>query len=825
MSAQPKYFQQTSNERSAAPYIPYSSHVSPNTIVTKDGDFVRTWRVGGISFETTDPQDILIRKEQLNTLYRSIGSNHVALWSHNVRRRTTDRLDAPFNNDFCRKLNDKYYDSFTGYRMMANELYLTLVYRPNPGRLAKAISKSGRRKPHEILNDQKAAIGKLDELAYQVEASMRRYDLEELRTYEDDKGAQCSEMLTFLHFLVTGEWQKVRVPKAPLNEYIGNAWIFAGTETIELRTPTRVRYAQGLDFKDYTSHTEPGLLNGLMYEDYEYVITQSFSFLSRRDGKEFLARQQKQLANSEDGSATQIQEMTDAIDELTQGQFSMGQYHFSLMIFGDSVEEVVRNRTSAMAIVQDLGFIAALVNTATDACFFAQLPCNWRYRPRVAGLTSRNFAGLCSMHNFAMGKRDDNPWGQAVTLLKTPSGQPLYFNFHFTRDDEDAYDKKVLGNTRIIGQSGSGKTVLMGFLLAQSQKYRPRSPTGYTDVFFDKDRGAELVIRRVGGKYLAIKNSQPTGFNPFQMEPTEDNISFLEGLVKVLASDNGSARVSASDEIRIGTAIRTVMRMPAELRRISTLLQNITEGTGREERENSLVKRLSKWCADDGNGKTGALAWVLDCPRDDIDFTTHSCYGFDGTDFLDNEQIRTPIAMYLLHRMEGIIDGRRFIYWMDEAWKWVDDAAFAEFAGNKQLTIRKQNGLGVFATQMPSSLLNSKIASQLVQQCATEIYLPNPKADFHEYTDGFKVSESEFEIIKSLQEDSRMFLVKQGHQSAIARLDFGAGFDDELAILSGSSDNTELLDEIMAEVGEDPDVWEPIFHQRRKERVLKSKGV
>ncbi|MBD4223050.1 type IV secretion protein C, partial [Xanthomonas citri pv. citri] len=91
--------------------------------------------------------------------------------------------------------------------------------------------------------------------------------------------------------------------------------------------------------------------------------------------------------------------------------------------------------------------------------------------------------------------------------------------------------------------------------------------------------------------------------------------------------------------------------------------------------------------------------------HDQIDFTTHTTYGFDGTDFLDNEDVRTPISMYLLHRMESVIDGRRFIYWMDEAWKWVDDDAFSDFAGNKQLTIRKQNGLGVFATQMPSSLL------------------------------------------------------------------------------------------------------------------------
>jgi len=361
----------------------------------------------------------------------------------------------------------------------------------------------------------------------------------------------------------------------------------------------------------------------------------------------------------------------------------------------------------------------------------------------------------------------------------------------------------------------------MNTLLMQVQKYKTNAPLGFTSVFFDKDEGAKLCIKAIGGKYLSIKNGVPTGFNPFQMEKSEENILFLEKLVRALVSGEGQ-RVTTSDELRISQAVRTVMNMPAGLRRLSTVIQNMTEGTDKEDRENSIVKRLSRWCYDDGNGRQGPFAWVLDCPTDVIDFTTHSNYGFDGTHFLDNADVRTPIAMYLLHRMESVIDGRRFIYWMDEAWKWVDDEAFAEFAGNKQLTIRKQNGFGVFATQMPSSLLNSKIASALVQQVATEIYLPYPKADYQEYTNGFKVSDAEFEIIKNMGEESRMFLIKQGHQSMIGHLDL-AGFDDELAILSGSIDNVELLDAITAEVGDDPNVWLPVFHKRRKARVASSK--
>ena len=820
-AARPKYARQIDAERSIAPFIPYSNHVSPTTLVTKAGDYLRIWKVEGITHETTDADDLQVRLDQLNTILRGIATSNIAVWTHNVRRKVSDRLESSFDDTFSRELDSKYYARLSGHRMMANELYLTIVYRPVVGRAERGAIRAARRSIEVIRDDQRQAIQHLDEIALQVNAGLRRYGLEALGVYTDPRGVECSRALEFLNFLVSGEFQKVRLPRGPIDSYLGNAYLFMGTDTVEIRGPTSRRFAQGVDFKDYPEYSEAGMLNELMHSTCEYVITQSFSFKGRAEAVKALKTQQNQLRASEDGSLTQIVEMEHAIDALTQGQFAMGEYHFSLFVHADAIPQLQKDVAGVMAVLKDCGFLASKITTATDAAFYAQLPANWEYRPRIATLTSRNFAGLASLHNYASGKRDNNPWGQAVTLLQTPSGQPLYFNFHASKEDEDSFDKKLLGNTRIIGMSGSGKTALMNFLLSQAQKFGKRAPDGFTTVYFDKDRGAELTIRATGGKYLPLANGVPTGFNPFQMEPTEANIDFLERWTAELcrSSDAGESkdRLSATDIQRISHAVRTVMRMPRELRSITTVTHNIPEGITREERENSLVKRLEKWC------RGQPLGWVADCPEDVLDFDSHTNYGFDGTAFLDNPVIRTPLSSYLLYRMEQAIDGRRLIYFMDEAWKWVDDDAFADFADNKQLTIRKQNGLGVFATQMPSSLLKSKCGASLVQQCATEIYLPNPKADRSEYMDGFKLSEAEFDIVRSLAEDSRMFLVKQGHRSAVARLDLG-GLDDELAILSGTTDNIELLDRVIEEHGDDPDVWLPIFHSRRKARVAGSRG-
>ena len=83
--------------------------------------------------------------------------------------------------------------------------------------------------------------------------------------------------------------------------------------------------------------------------------------------------------------------------------------------------------------------------------------------------------------------------------------------------------------------------------------------------------------------------------------------------------------------------------------------------------------------------------------------------------------------------------------------------------------------------------------------------------------DGFKLTEAEFNIVRSMGENSRLFLVKQGHRSAIGRLDL-AGLGDVLDVLSGTTDNVELLDGIRAAVGDDPAAWLPVFHEQLARR-------
>ena len=502
---------------------------------------------------------------------------------------------------------------------------------------------------------------------------------------------------------------------------------------------------------------------------------------------------------------SQVEAMEGALNDLINGDFVLGEYHYSLAVLGDTLDEVSKSVAKARTQLADAGFQTALIDLVADAAWFAQLPGNWRYRPREAKLTSRNFCGLACLHNFATGKRDGNPWGEAITIVKTPSGQPLYLNFHVTPDKKDSLDEKALANTQIIGQAGAGKTVLELFLLAMAMKY------GITAVLYDKDRGTEIAIRAMGGIYTVFRRGEQTGLNPFQMEPTEAVLDFWERLVRKLV-DIG-VPLPARDELDISRAVREVARMDKPLRRLSMVRQLLpTVG------ENSLHARLAKWCAG------GRLGWVFDNPTDRIDLACSGLFGFDDTELLDDAEVSTPVTMYLLHLTENLIDGRRFIYVMTEFWKRLSDPVFTDFAKNKQKTIRKQNGLGIFDTQSPADVLRSEIASALIEQSATFFFLPNPRADYDDYVCGFKLTEAEFNIVRNLGENSRLFLVKQGHRSAIGRLDL-AGLGDVLDVLSGTTDNVELLDTIRAQVGDAPEDWLPVFHEQLARRRTANGGL
>jgi len=797
-------------DTSIADFIPLSSHVSPHVVKTTGGDFLIVWRLDGLPFVGREEWELEHKHNTFNRMLQTLRAPdfvNVAFWVHDIRRRGRVDIRSKYDQVFNQQMSDEYYDRLSSQKIMQNELYLTMIYRPIMvgKKFVERSSDIGR-----LQSEQDQSINKLMELAGNVEAVLKDYAPHRLSMYEADNGVVFSEVLTFFGYLLNRIDEPVPVLRASVNEYlpVSRHMFSAKSGDYVINTPSgRNHYGAILNIKEYTDGTYPGILNGLKYLDFEYVITHSFSPMGRQDALKVLERTKGMMISSGDKAVSQISEMDHAMDQVASGNFVLGEYHFIMALYAEDQKTLSQNLATTRAELSNAGFVSTKEDLAVCSSFYSQLPANWKYRTRLANVSSLNFLGLSPLHNFATGKRDNNPWGECLTVLQTTNGQPYYFNFHATHPAENSLGEKAIGNTMVIGKSGTGKTALINFLLSQVQKYEP-APTIF---FFDKDRGAEIFVRACGGNYLALDNGKPTGFNPFQCERNDANVQFLGDLIKVLA---GKTSYTAREEEDIFRAVESMLDMPMHLRSMSNFQKSLPNMG-----DDGLYARLRKWTT--GN----TLGWVFDNPTDIIDLQRANIIGFDYTDVIDNVEVRVPVINYLLHRLEELIDGRPLIYVMDEFWKILDGGgALKEFAKNKQKTIRKQNGLGIFATQSPEDALASDISAALIEQTATLILLPNPSASREDYMEGLKLTEAEFEVVVSLDERSRSFLVKQGHGSTVCQLNL-RGMDDALAVISASTDNIEILDKVLndqsqrLEVDRDeltPEEWLPAFYENRK---------
>ncbi|MCW4453851.1 VirB4 family type IV secretion/conjugal transfer ATPase [Flavobacterium sp. MXW15] len=791
-------------------FIPLSSHVAPSVVKTTGGDYLLTWHLEGLPFVGREEWDLEHRHNTFNRLLQTLRAPdfvNVAFWVHDIRRRRRIDTRNKFDQKFNQELSDAYFTSLSAQKLMQNDLYLTMLYRPVvTGK--RFVEKSADTSKLQAEQDQ--AVAKLMELASNVEAVLKEYSPYRLGMYEASNGIVFSETLEFFGYLINRIEEPVPVLAAPVHDYLPVSRHMFSTKTGDfvVSTPSGgQQFGAILNVKEYADSTYPGILNGLKYLDFEYVITHSFSPMGRHDALKVLERTKGMMVSSGDKAVSQIVELDYAMDQLASGNFVLGEYHFIISIYAENQDKLSQQVAATRAELSNAGFVSAKEDIAVTASFYSQIPANWKYRTRLANLSSLNFLGLSPLHNFAGGKKSNNPWGDCVTTLQTTNGQPYFFNFHATHPGENSLGEKAIANTMVIGKSGTGKTALINFLLSQVQKLDP----GPTIFFFDKDRGAEIFVRACGGNYLALENGQPTGFNPFQCERNEANIQFLAELIKVLA---GKSAYSAREEEDIYRAVENMLDTPPHLRNM-TNFQKSLPNMG----DDGLYARMRRWTA--GN----ALGWVFDNPVDTIDLQKANIIGFDYTDIIDNPEVRVPVINYLLHRLEALIDGRRLIYVMDEFWKILDGkGGLKEFAKNKQKTIRKQNGLGIFATQSPEDALASDISAALVEQTATMILLPNPNASKQDYMDGLKLTESEYQVVVSLDERSRCFLVKQGHASTVCQLNL-RGLDDALSVISASTDNIEIMHEVLhrrsielgiAEDALTPEQWLQDFYENRK---------
>ncbi len=765
--------------------LPYARHVTGEIIALDTQALMMTFQLDGASFETADIRDLNDWHAKLNGAWRNLSNDRLAVWHHLVRRRHEGYPGGAFRSAFAAELDGLYRARLGATQMYVNELFVTLVLHPGRDVTDRASAWVARRGRSDA--DEADGVKRLQDAGRDLTQYLGRYGVRPLGLYERD-GAWFSEPVEVLRLVLTGRRERVPLVRGHLGSAVYTARVIFGREALEIRDAAEARYAGMFGIKEYPAVTRPGLWNGLLSARFPFVASQSFTFLSKAAARAVMERKQNQMLSARDRAASQIAGLGDALDDLMSGRFAMGDHQASVLVYGDDPRQLADHLSGARALLADSGLVTAREDLALEAAFWAQFPGSFSRRVRPAAITSRNFAALAPFHTHPAGRAEGNHWGPAVAVLQTSAGSPFHFNFHVGD----------LGHTFICGPSGSGKTVVQNFMLAALEKF------GAQQVFIDKDRGAEVFVRACGGTYLTLRNGEPTGFAPLKaLEFTPGAVAFLGQLIRQLVGAQDRP-LSVQEERAIDQAITALGPLPAAQRSLSALRSLLGQRDA-----GGVGARLEKWC------RGGALGWVLDNDADALGLDARFL-GFDMTHVLDNPEVRTPMMMYLFHRLQALVDGRRLVIDIDEFWKALGDEAFRSLAQDGLKTYRKQNAFMVFGTQSPADVLRSPIAHTILEQCATKIFLPNPHAAERDYVDGFGLTQREFALVREeLAPEARQFLIKQGLNSVVAELRLD-GLDDQLAILSGRTETVDLLDRIRAEVGDDPPQWLAPFHRQRK---------
>lgn len=807
-------------------YVPITHFNSATILESHNGMIFSVIKLSGVPFDT-EKTDVL--NQHKRTWHRALSAldERFAIMTTLNRRRENIDLAGEFSNDFAREVNDAYHQQFQHASMYANDIYLVVIYKGlSTGKIGKGMSFLNKLSDRAVKSSRELRrqrnIKSLQDTIFQLMTSLAPFGPRLLG--ENDQELGYSESLSYLSLLVnagealqfksmtaaspldrtlaTALQAKTIYPCGNLSQYITAKRIFFG-DYIQFQgaTKTDTRFAAIVTIKRYGTASASIMLDPLLHLDCEFICTNSFAIESKAEADKIMTRQISKRLNADDPSVTQTIALNDARDQVASDRINLGYHHNTLMLIDNSLTALEQHVANAIKCYMDAGIVAVRETLGQEAAFWAQIPTNTKYIARSSLISSQNFVDFSPFHNYRTGYRDGNHLGSALTLIETPSKTPLFLNLHA----RGAKDNPSPGHTTLIGGNGSGKTVTMCFLDAQLNRY-----DGNTFVF-DRNRGMEIYIRACRGYYAVLSPdfSDSVQFNPLQLEDTPNNRKFCrEWLIQLVRRDDGVEIEDEAVEQLSGCVDYAFDQLSFEHRNLSNATKLLPNNF-------QCWSRLRRWLRGEKSKPDGEYAYLFDNDTDALSMQTKM--GFDMTHFLDNEsaEVLAAVTMYLFHRLELSLTGQLVSVFLDEGWQYLNNPYWQNKLKRWLPTLRKLNCHIVFATQSPKSVVESSISHVILDNSATNIYFSNPQAKREHYIDGFNLTEAEYACIKENEPQSRLFLYKQGHESALGKLNL-TNLNDLLAIMSGTQASVELLTQIRAKVGNDPQAWMPIFQQRRR---------
>lgn len=768
-------------EQGISSHLPYVGLEGDDIILTHQEDRIRIWKIEGLPVDVADSQQLDSAMTQRMRLFTHLPYGHECRLHHTLFRVKQLSIKVPEAKEpFARDFLKDYYQGFITQPRYTNSHFLSLVHRlPLTQR---GLRKNLRHREGQIAyaQRQQQAWQHIDEVSRFIEQQLGEYGIVRL----GNEYNSTHQGLQFLSQLLNWQSSSICLPTIDIRSYLPKVRLFFGENAIEIRDNAtgECRYAALLAVKGYaTTETWPGILDGLLTLPSELCLNQSFTLIPTQQAREQLALQQRRMVAAEDPDARGYGQLQDALGAIVAGDYALGWHQLSIMVVSEDLNSLDDQVAMIHHELLQAGLIAIRESLLLEPLYWSQFPGNHLYLFRKITLHSGNMASLTSLHTKACGNATSF-WGAPLILLRTPQRSGYWFNFHVKDRD--------IGDTLILGEKGSGKTLLLTTLATAALQYNPRI------FFFDKDFGAENWLHAIQATHIILGTGQPTGLNPLQLPDTPTNRIFLHQWLRSLLEAFGPALTESEDTL-IHQAIQYNYEHLAPEQRTLSYLQPALGLAG----AGTLRNRLCHWLGE------GEYAFYFDNSQDTLDLN-NKVMGFEMHYLLqDNQaQARLPVLIYLFHRIRMSLeagDRRPTLIILDEAWSLLTNDYFAREIKNWLLTLRKLNAITIFATQNPADILNHAITPILVAETVTKIiYRPNtPSAEV--YQNSLHLTPGEYQSLCQIPTGSRAFLIKQPDHAIVAQLDLSRMLNF-IPILSSRSASRTAMQALRETY---PDTW------------------
>lgn len=761
--------------------IPYACHYDDHNLLTKNGELIQVIKIEGYSKEMINIEEELdLRAIIRKAILDNVKDQKVAIWFHTMRRkRNLDPINY-YSWTFAQDTHDSWSEKNHWRDKFVNELYITILYDSDNYDMQKSFLLSlfpkMLKSRHLKRLEEKSKI--LNETILKMLNTLKVFGGKRLKVVHDRFGVH-SEILEFLTKIICLQSRRIALPIQGIDSVFHQSKIAFGGSALEIFNGTDKHYAAMLSLKEYHEFSSKALDKFLRIST-EYVISQTLNFVDSKEAKKSFEYLDYILGVSKDEALRTHCGLKATVEDDQGNSTDYGNQQMTIMIIGESLDDLQRSVSSVMKETRKLGIVAVREDLHISLCFWSQLPGNFNFFRRTSYINTRRTAGFASLHNTPSGETE-NIWGSAVTLFRRADGAPHFFNLHTNKN----------GNTIIAGPSDSAKGVLANFLISESSKYDP-------NIFYiDQHESSIITVKALGGshKTIDLEGDKPKlSLNPFSIPNSPENSIFLKNWLLLLIFPDG--KYSDKKQDIIFNAIDKLLASTSKIKQISMLMDLI------EDKE--IKEKLSIWC------KPNKLGLLFDNSHDELGQGS-KVLGINIAKLLEGENkiTVTPFVLYCMYKYTSMLDNTPTIVTINDASSLLNNKVFTDILPGWLDTLKDNNAIAILVCDT-SNEISSNITS-IKDEIATYLFLPNQAPDSYEKY--FQITKEEVKQIKDMKLIYRHFMIKQNLMNIVVELNLD-GMDYAIKALSGKRDAIEIMEEAIAEKGDNPNSWIISFYKK-----------